>query len=342
MPQRGAPDRYPAIRDKIMSPAEAVRRFVTNGVQLSVGGFTITRNPMALVYEIVRQGVKDLHLVAHSNGQALDVLVGAGCVRRIEIAYGGNGRFAPTCFRFRRAVERGEVQVEDYSNYQMTLRFMAGALSVPFVPTKSGLATDLVGMQGFTDQERQEEARAAQAEGRASRLARKKLVVMPNPFDGHDDDVVLVPALTPDVTILHVQYVGDDGTVRIKGLDFADSEQAKAAGAVIVSCEEIVPRQWIRTDPDQNTLPPFLVDAIVPVPFGAHPTACPYFYDYDPAHLNLYKAMAKDDDAWATYLQEWVFGVADHDQYLEKVGAAHLASIGANSIIGYTPGLDRR
>ena len=190
--------------------------------------------------------------MAHSNGQALDTLVGAGCVSRIEVAYGGNGRFAPTCIRFRKAVERGEVAVEDYSNYQMALRFLAGALNVPFIPTKSGLHTDLVARQGFSAQYRA-----------ANGLPAQKLVVMPDPFDGADDDVVLLPALKPDLAVVHAQSVGDDGTVRIKGLTFADLEQAKAAAAVVVTCEEIVPAADLRLDPDQNALPPFLVDAVV-------------------------------------------------------------------------------
>ncbi|MEI6727795.1 MAG: CoA-transferase, partial [Actinomycetes bacterium] len=111
---------------KLMSIGAAVERFVADGSQICVGGFTINRNPMAAAYEIARRRIKDLHLVAHSNGQALDLLVGAGCVRRLDIAYGGNGRFAPTCIRFRKAVERGEVLVEDYTNNMMSLRFLAG------------------------------------------------------------------------------------------------------------------------------------------------------------------------------------------------------------------------
>ena len=107
MPERNGLD------GKLMTIGEAVERFVPNGCQIAVGGFTITRNPMAAAYEIARRRTKDLHLVAHSNGQALDVLVGAGCVRRLDIAYGGNGRFAPTCIRFRKAVERGELLVEE-------------------------------------------------------------------------------------------------------------------------------------------------------------------------------------------------------------------------------------
>ncbi len=132
------------LGDKLTTIGEAVTRFVPSGCQIAVGGFTINRNPMAAVYEIARQRVQDLHLVAHSNGQALDVLVGAGCVSRLEIAYGGNGRFAPTCVRFRKAVERGEVLVEDYTNNMMSLRFLAGSLNVPFIPSKSGLGTDVV------------------------------------------------------------------------------------------------------------------------------------------------------------------------------------------------------
>jgi glutaconate CoA-transferase subunit A len=95
---------------------------------------------MALVYEIIRQEIRELHLVCHSNGQGLDLLVGAGCVAKLEIAYSGNGRFASTCIRFRQAAERAELAIEDYSNYQMSLRFLAGSLNLPFIPTKSGWA----------------------------------------------------------------------------------------------------------------------------------------------------------------------------------------------------------
>ncbi len=316
---------------KLMTIGEAVERFVPDGCQIAVGGFTINRNPMAAMYEIARRRIKDLHLVAHSNGQALDVLIGAGCVSRLDIAYGGNGRFAPTCIRFRKAVERGEILVEDYSNNMMSLRFLAGSLNVPFIPSKSGLGTDVVEKCGFPPEVR----------GRDG-IPSQKVIVQENPFGGEDDEVVLLPALTPDVSIIHAQQVSTDGTVRIKGLTFADLEQCKAAGAVIVTCEEIVPEDYLRLDPDQNALPPFLVDAVVRVPYGAHPTACRYFYDYDPAHLNHYKAVAKDDESFAAWLEEWVYGVESWDAYLDKVGGAQLARIRANTVAGYAPGLDRR
>lgn len=319
------------IADKLMTAEQAVSRFIPDGSQLAIGGFSITRNPMAIAYEIVRQRVSGLHLLCHSHGQALDVLIGAGCVKRLEIAYGGNGRYAPTCVRFRKAVERSEIEFEDYSNFQMSLRFLAGALGIPFIPTKSGLGSDILELEGFPPEVRRE-----------PKVADRKYARVQNPFKEGPDDVVLLPALTPDVSIIHVQYVGDDGTVRIKGLTFADVEQAKAADKLIVACEEIVPRSFIREDPDQNCLPSFFVDAIVKVPYGAHPTACFNFYDYDPGHLNMYHELAKDDLRFKEYLDEWVYEIRSWEEYLEKVGIDRLLEIKANPAIGYAPGLVRK
>ncbi|MFH0975508.1 MAG: CoA-transferase [Spirochaetota bacterium] len=321
----------PEISDKLMSPDQAVKKFIKDRTQLAIGGFTVSRNPMAIVYEIIRQRIKDIHLVCHSNGQALDMLIGAGCVKRLEIAYGGNGRFAPTCIRFKKAVQEGKLEFEDYSNYQMSLRFLAGSLGIPFIPTKSGLGSDIFNLEGFAKETRKEQ-----------KVASKKFSMLQNPFNDEDDKVILLPALTPDVALLHAQYVGEDGTVRIKGLTFADLEQAKSADTVIVSCEEIVPRSFIRQDPDQNSLPSFLIDAIIKVPYGAHPTACYSFYDYDPKHLNLYKKMADDDVLFKQYLEEWVYGVSDHEEYLSKIGKPMLTALKADRVLGYAAGFKRK
>jgi len=318
--------------DKFMTPAEAVSRFVPNGAQVALGGFTINRNPMALIHEIIRQQVRDLHVVCHSHGQGLDLLIGAGCVGRLEIAYGGNGRFAPTCVRFRKAIEQGRILWEDYSNYQMSLRFLAGALGIPFIPTKSGLGTDVLRREGFPREIRKE-----------PKVASRKWVLLQNPFlEKEEDPVVLLPALTPDVALVHAHQVGEDGTVRIRGLTFADIEQAKSADVVIVTCEEVVSRSHIRSDPDHNSLPPFLIDAVVPIPFGAHPTACSFYYDYDPRHLNHYRKMAEDEQRFQQYLAEWVYGVKTHNEYLDRLGGARLAEIRADSMLGYRKGLERR
>ena len=320
--------------DKRMSLSEAVDRFVPDGAHVSIGGFTINRNPMAAVYEIIRQKKRRLHLYAHSNGQGVDELVGAGCVDKIEIAYAGSGRFAPTCIRFRRAVESGQIAVEDYSNYQMTLRFMAGAMGVPFLPTRSSLGSDIANLWGFSQDLRRDDPR----------IPDRKLVVLENPFDGWCDTekVVLVPAINPDVTIIHVQAADAQGTVRIGGLPFADVEQAKAARHLIVTCETVAATDQLRHSPDQNQIPFFCVDAVVHLPMGAWPTACYRHYDYDPAQLHHYRQAALDDERYAAYLQDEIYATADHEQMLARVDALQLEKIRADERTGYAVGLDRR
>lgn len=317
-----------------MGLKEAVGLYVRNGCHMSIGGFTINRNPMAAVYEVIRQNLKDLHLYVHSNGQGVDELIGAGCVARLEIAYGGSGKFAATCIRFRKAVEQGAVQVEDYSNYQMTLRFLAGAMGVPFLPTRSALGTDIVAKWGFSAQMRRAEPT----------LPDQKLIVMDNPFHGWDNagKVVLVPAINPDVTIIHVQKADRRGNCRIQGLTFADVEQAKSARHLIVTCEQLVEADELRAEPDRNQIPFIHVDAVVHVPYGAYPTACYQHYDYDPVYLKDYAAAAKDDRLFEAYLDRHVHAVADQQGLIDLIGAERIASIQADARTGYAVNLDRR
>lgn len=321
-------------QDKVMPLREAIREYVKDGSHISIGGFTINRNPMAAVYEIIRQGVRDLHLYAHSNGQGVDELIGAGCVSRMEVAYSGNGTYAPTCIRFRKAVQEGSILIEDYSNFQMTLRFMAGAMGVPFLPTVSSLGTDLLNVWGFPEEMRRQEPR----------LPNRKMVVMENPFDGWVDTrkLVLVPAIQTDVTILHVQKSDRQGTGRILGLTFADVEQAKSAKHLILTCEELVDKEELRENPDQNKIPFIHVDAVVPVPNGAYPTACYRYYDYDPAFLLAYAEYARDDRRHREYLQKMVYGVKDHEEFISLNGGPEtLGRIKADSKTGYAVNLAR-
>ena len=320
--------------DKVTHLTAAVARYVTEGCHLSIGGFTINRNPMAAVHEIIRQKVRDLHLYAHSNGHGVDELIGAGCVSRLEIAYAGSGRFAPTCVRFRKAVEAGMLHVEDYSNYHMTLRFMAGAMGVPFLPTRSGLETSIVRQWGFPEATRRADPG----------LPDKKLVVMDNPFGSWCDAqrVVLVPAINPDVTIVHVQKSDRQGTARIEGLTFADIEQVKAARHVILTCEELVEADRLRQDPDRNQIPFYIVDAVVPVAYGAYPTACYRYYDYDPVYLNIYAEAARDEDRHRDYLNTYIHGVAGHPDLIARVGPERIRAIRADVRTGYAVGLDRK
>lgn len=315
---------------KIMTLQEAVKTFIKDGCHIAIGGFTVSRNPMAITYEIIRQGKKNLHLYVHSHGQSADMLIGAGCIKRVEIAYAGMGRFAPTMVRFSKAVQNGELEWEDYTNYQMALRFFAGSMGIPFMVTKTSLGSDIISKEGFRPETRRED-----------KVARRKLATISNPFSPGKERVVVVPAINADVALIHAQYVGDRGTVRIEGLKFTDVEIAKCADKLIVTCEEIVPESYLRQNPDMNCIPFFLTDAIVLAPYGAHPTSCFNFYDYDAQHLNMYRKMAQDDESFKKYLSEWVY-VPGHDEYLAKVGINRLSEVKSNPPFGFRVGLNRR
>jgi glutaconate CoA-transferase subunit A len=320
-------------RSKVVELHEAVAGFLRDGCHLTIGGFTVNRNPMAAVHEIIRQEVRDIHLYAHSNGQGVDELIGGGCVSRIEIAYGANGRFAPTCVRFRKAVEEGSIRCEDYTNYQMVLRFLAGAMGVPFLPARTSLGTDIVRKQGFDPELRKSE----------SRIPDRKVALMDNPFGewGDVSEVALVPAVYPDVTVLHVQRADERGNCLIQGLSFADVEQAKSAADVVVTCEELVTERELRGDPDRVDLPFLHVSAVSQVPFGAYPTACYGYYDYDPGYLREYLRDARDEERYRENRQRQVYGLGSHAELLELVGSERLESIRADPGTGYATGMDR-
>jgi len=312
---------------------DAIKQFVVPGCHISIGGFTINRNPMAAVYEIIRQKITGLHLYAHSNGQGVDELIGAKALAKLEIAYGGSGKFASTCIRFRKAIEEGSIVVEDYSNYQMTLRFLAGSMGVPFLPTRSSLGTDIINKWGFSKEMRQSDAK----------IPNDKLIQMDNPFSTskNTDRVVLVPAINPDVTIIHVQKADKKGNCRIEGLSFADVEQAKAARHLIVTCEQLYTGDELKRNSDQNQIPFIHVDAVVHMPHGAYPTACYNSYDYDPRQLKMYARCAKDEEAFNNYLEQYVLGTRDHGALMELVGREQIEKITADPETGYASNLDR-
>ena len=319
--------------DKTTTLKEAVARYLFDGCHLSVGGFTLNRNPMAAVYEIIRQGICNLHVYAHSNGQAVDELIGCGCVSHLEIAYSGTGKFMPTGIRFRKAVQEGRIRLEDYTNYQMTLRFLAGAMGVPFLPTRSSLGTDIIEKWGFPKQFRQDNPQ----------IPDEKLVVIDNPFSNWCDTkkVVLVPAINPDVTIIHVQQADVRGNCRIDGLTFADVEQAKAAQTLIITCEELVDQELLEQEPHRNQIPFIHADAAIHVPYGAYPTACYGHYDYDPVYHKAYARAARDDAGFNLHLAQNIMAHKGHAEFMAAVGPERLAAVKADPGRGYAQNLER-
>jgi len=318
---------------KFMTLKDAISRFVQNGSHISIGGSTANRNPMAAVYEIVRQQKKDLYLYGSIMGSGPDLLIGAGCVCGVELGYLGIGRYAPTAPCFKRYVESGRIRYEDYTNFQMALRFLAGSMGIPFIPTKSSLGSDIVNKWGMDEKFRKSDGR----------ISSKKLIVSTNPFNPNTDEkVILLPAINPDVTIIHAQKVDGQGNVRIEGLTFSDVEQAKAAKSLIVTCEEIVDNAVLLAEPQLNHLPRFFVDAVVKVPKGAHPTQCYNYYDLDVRFLYDLIGASRDERDLSRFLEKFVFGVANHEEYLEKLGEKVFQEIEADSGLGYKSGLNRR
>jgi len=264
-----------------------------------MGGQTIGRCAMAFIHEIVRQKKKDLTLVGCNLGMNMDILVGAGLVKRTECGTGNLERFG-TAFSWRRAVEAGSLENEDYSHLAMVTRFLAGEMGVPFMPIRSLLGTDIL-------------AKKSAGTG-------KKYEIIPNPWDPQDR-VVLLPALQPDVSIIHVQKADEEGNLIIEGFLTHEPEMIRASKAVIASCEEIIPAEEVRRYPERTTIPYVYVQALVLQPWGAHPTSVYRYYMHDIDHLREYQRCAREGGVvYADYLDKYIYSCANFEEYLEKVG----------------------
>lgn len=293
--------------EKVMTAAEAVARFVRPGSVLGMGGQNIGRCPMALTHEIIRAGVGNLTVVGCNLSIGMDQLVGAGLVKRTECGSGNLERFGTT-FCWRRGIEEGTLEVEDYSHLAMVSRFLAGEMGLPFMPTRSLLGSDLLGPINST--------RAGKA------------VVTDNPWNP-GERVALVPALRPDVSIVHVQRADLIGNVVIEGFATHEPEMMRASHHVIVSCEELISTDEIRAHPERTTVPFIHVDAVVLQPFGAYPTSTYGYYDYDPAAIAAYQDAARaGSPVIDEYLQRSVRSCRTFAEYLQQAaGPARLEAL---------------
>jgi glutaconate CoA-transferase, subunit A len=288
--------------DKVMSAAEAIARYIRPGAVLGMGGQNIGRCPMALTHEIIRQRIGNLTVVGCNLSIAMDQLVGAGLVRRCECGSGNLERFGTT-FCWRRGIEEGTLEVEDYSHLAMVTRFLAGEMGVPFMPTRSLLGSDLL-------------PPPRDAEGRAHP---GKALVIDNPW-APGEPVALVPALQPDVSIVHVQRADRMGNLVIEGFATHEPEMIRASRSVIASCEELVSTDEVRAHPEQTTVPFLHVSAVVVQPFGAYPTSTYRYYDYDAAQVTAYQAVARaGGETLAEYFQARVGDCATFDEHLAGV-----------------------
>lgn len=301
---------------KVCTLQQAVQRYIRDGCCVVFGGFVTNRRPYAVVYEMLRQRVRDLILIGGPAGGDADMLIGERRVRAYINSYTANSGYSNVSRMFRRAVEQNQLTYEDYTLDVHAQLLHAAAMGLPYLPTRCMVGSDLERQWGIDEEERR----------RIPGMPAWKCLSQANPFRP-EERVLLVPVPEIDVGVVHVQKATPDGLARIEGGLFSDLDVAIAARHCIVTCEELVSEEELARDAEYNSIPSFVVSAVVHAPYGAHPTQVFNRYDYDTEMLQDYDACSKSDDAFHRFLEEWVYGVENHDEYLEKLGAARLQGL---------------
>jgi glutaconate CoA-transferase, subunit A len=297
---------------KLSTLSEAVAS-ISSGAHLALSGFAITRCTMAFAREIIRQGIKDLTISQCVGAMDADMLVGASAVNRLIYGGGSLDRFGRlNCVN--RGIEEGTLAAEEYSSLSVAFRYLAGALGIPFMPIRSLRGSDLM---------------TQLKEKSGSNLAN-----ITDPFTG-EDWPVLKPLL-PDVAVVQVQAADEEGNAWIMGPRWDNSEQVRASQRTIVITERVVTDETIRQNPERTMIPGLFVSHVVELPFSAHPTSVYRTYDYDADQIQVYVEATRTPETFRTYLDQYVFGVRDHWEYIERVGGLQrLSSLQADPVLGY-------
>jgi glutaconate CoA-transferase subunit A len=276
--------------NKVISEKEAIERCVENGDYLAYDQNIAVRGPASLFREIIRQKKKDLWLAAKFTWTDASLLVAGGCVSKIDVGWMATGR------TINEAVRDGRLKMTEWTNGALAYRHLAGSLGVSFLPMRYMAGTDTFHQS-------------------AARM-------IEDPYG--DGPVCVVPALYPDIAIIHVQQADIHGNARVMGAGVAPMEIAMSSRKVIISTEEIIEPEAIRRQPQRTTIPYYLVDAVVVAPFGCYPGSTPGLYAADIEHwleFSMAEMQGKTDD----YLEKWVHSVASHEEMLEqRVGAKKL------------------
>jgi len=282
-------------KDKRMTAREAVERFVHDGDSLVIAN-CLYATPYALLHEIIRQGRKGLTVFQQGGIDELDQLILGGCVKTLAMAY--NFRVAGERIQtvLERALRRGEIEIEDYSNYTLLTMLQAGAMGYPFLPVMSGIRE--------TDVYRVERAFRGQKFGEVT-----------CPFTG--EKVVVVRGRNPDVAVLHVQRADKFGNAQLWGALINSKWACLASKRVIISCEQVVDEDTIMRTPHLTLVPGFRVCAVVEEPWGAHPSELLGFYDYDMVFRSLFFMQTMSEEGARAWMEEWVYGVRDRQEYLQ-------------------------
>jgi len=280
------------MHNKLVPLRKAISEFVNDGDVVYAAGFTHLI-PFAAGHEMIRQGKKNLTLARATPDLIYDQMVAAGCAKKVIFSYVGNPGVGSLRI-VRAALERGELEWEEYSHFGMITRLQAGAAGLPFLPMKQTGAEDL-------------------------EKAKPLMKRIPDPYGGKD--VIVVPALNPDVAIVHVQRADRNGNAHLWGIIGEQKEAAFAAQKVILTAEEIVDESVIRSDPNRTLISANIVDAVCHVPFACHPSYSQGYYDRDNEFYLAWDKLSESPEKVKKYLDEWVFGVKDRNIYWEKLGA---------------------
>jgi glutaconate CoA-transferase subunit A len=275
-----------------------VRDHVRPGQTVFVGGFGHAV-PFALGHEIIRQGIGDLTLCRSGADILFDQMIAAGVVRRVIFGYIGNPGIG-LGHAFRRAVKEGEIELEEWTNFSMILRLHAGRLGTPFLPAR---------ILGIGDQ--------TPATANAAQIT--------CPYTG--TELTAIPALVPDLALIHAQQADPEGNVQFWGVDGDTVEGALASRKILVSVERIVPAEEIRAMPERTRLPAHRVTAVCEVPMGAHPSYMDGFYSRDDAHYRQYDAVSRDTEPLAKWLDRWVYSGSGQARCLELLSEGELADL---------------
>lgn len=291
-----------SLREKVVTLEEAAT-FVKDGDAVGIGGSMMSRTPTAMIWALIRAGRKNLTCSRSITTSDGDLLLGSGISNHIITSWFSQGILWGVSKVMRHHIERGAARYDEWSHMAMGMRFRAGAMGLPFMPIRSMLGSDVL-------------ARCPEAKE------------MDCPFTG--DKLLLVPALNPDVALIHVQRCDAYGNAQIDGLQFMDIDLAMAANKVILTTERIVSNDQIRRAPDQTKIPFFCVDAVVEVPYGSAPHECYGAYEPMMRHIENYVALANGDP---------VGGIKQYlDKYFHepKSWADFLGMIGMDEILEAT------
>ena len=269
------------MRDKRTTLAEAIAA-IPDGARLALGGNTLHRGPSAAVHELVRQGKRGLEIVKTAGAYEVDLLCGVGGAASVAVGFVGFETVFGMAPSYRRAVESGAVEAKEHACYTVIAGLRAAIQGVPFMPIAGMTGSDVPAARGFQ--------------------------TMVDPYTGAA--VVVIPALIPDVAILHVQEADAQGNARIVGTRFEDVLMAQAARRVIVTAEKIVDGASFEAAPETVAIPGFLVDAVVEAPGGAWPCSCAGLYDYDAGYLAAYVAASRDSATLRAFVAERIVGAA--------------------------------